>query len=632
MIAAPSRKWYWEKTDSSRSGSSGDLSKLFKNESVKQPGVLSVGAPAPDATLLAREVIQNSWDAAIELREDSDDAPPFEIRFSFGSALAERKRHLITRLGLDELAERLDDSDRGQLGLHSPNCLERLSEGDALPTLLIEESGTTGMYGSWSTAKSKMYLALATFAYHDKPAGGSGGSFGYGKSGLIRGSAVRTVVAYTCFRERADAPGVTRRLLGMAYWGQHHVEDRSYTGFGRFGHTIGKDHIVPFENEKADEIASALDIPVRRSEVPEQLGTTFLLLDPTVDPPDLVKAIERSWWPALEGDVDFHAVVETPEKRELCPRPRKDDMLATFLNGYEVATAPPDNRRADRKQVVFRPIGSFHRPGVLGLVADPTGWSYPDQTAPSGDEAIEHRSLVALVRKPRMVVEYYEVGRAAPYVRGVFVADDSVDEALRATEPKGHDAWQTTASASDDIPPAATQCAKDILTRITTSVRNFRQQLKPERHRHDDYLLPAFDRAMRRVLGGPQRGPEPPDPTPRPVAIRPDWKLTPVGADLLKISGSVSFSLTDHAPDDEADVAVSIRYVFVEDDRIGDDARITVEAPAGFTPTSGSKGFVGRLAPGDEVRFGFETEPYRNDWTGELRANAELVKGTNIEQ
>ena len=107
---------------------------------------------------------------------------------------------------------------------------------------------------------------------------------------------------------------------------------------------------------------------------------------------------------------------------------------------------------------------------------------------------IEHRSLVALVRKPRMVVEYYEVGRAAPYVRGVFVAHDSVDGALRATEPKGHDAWQTTASASDDIPPAATQCAKDILTRITTSVRNFRQQLKPERHRHDDYVLPAFDR------------------------------------------------------------------------------------------------------------------------------------------
>ena len=214
---------------------------------------------------------------------------------------------------------------------------------------------------------------------------------GYG-SGLIRGSAVRTVVAYTCFRERDDDPSVTRRLLGMVYWGQHHRGDESYTGFGRFGHEQDPqdpDAIVPFENEKADEIADGLGIPVRDPGYPEQLGTTFLLIDPTVRAPDLVKAIERSWWPALESGVDFNAVVETVEGHESCPRPRKDDVLATFLDAYESATAPPDNRRSDRKQVVLRPIGSFPRPGVLGLVADPAEWSYPEQTEPSGNEVIE---------------------------------------------------------------------------------------------------------------------------------------------------------------------------------------------------------------------------------------------------
>ncbi len=626
----PSRKWYWEKTDPNRSGSSGDLSKLFKNESVKQPGVFSAGAPSADATVLAREVIQNSWDAAIELREDSNDAPPFEIRFSFRSASAEGRRHLITRLGLNELAERLHGPNDGQLGLHSPNCLEQVSEGGALPYLLIQESGTTGMYGPWSGDRSKMYLALATVSFHTKRAG-TGGSYGYGKSGLIRGSAVRTVVAYTCFSEREDDPDVTRRLLGMVYWGQHHLGDGSYTGFARFGHEQGPDAIVPFENEKADEIAEGLGIPVRNPEFSEQLGTTFLLIDPIVRPPDLVKAIERSWWPALESGEDFHAVVETVARQELCPRPRKDDVLATFLNAYEVATAPPDNRRPDRKRVVFKPVERFATPGVLGLVADPAGWSYPEQTEPSGDDVIEHRSLVALVRKPRMVVEYYEAGRAAPYVRGVFVADDSVDEALRATEPKGHDAWQTTASESDDIAPADTRCAKQIIARIRTAVAEFRRQLKPERHRHAEYMLPAFDRAMRKLLAGQAR-PRPPEPEPRPISIRPDWNLVRVAADSLKVSGSVSFSLTDQVPDGEAEIAVSIRYVFVEDDRAGDDAGITVDPPAGFRPASGSDGFVGRLARGVEARFDFETEPYRNDWTGELRANAELVKGENVEQ
>ena len=626
--AVPTRKWYWEKTDPNRSGSSGDLSKLFKNENVKQPGVFSADAPSADATVLVREVIQNSWDAAIELREDSNDAPPFEIRFSFGSAHAEHRRHLSARVGLNELADRVDRSDGGQLGLHSPNCLEQLSKDGMLPYLLIEESGTTGMYGPWLGDRSKMYLALATVSFHLKRA--TGGSFGYGKSGLIRGSAIRTVVAYTCFRERADDPGVTRRLLGMVYWGQHHIGERSYTGFARLGDVRGPDAIVPFENEKADEIADSLGLPVRDSEFPEQLGTSFLLIDPTVRPPDVVKAIERSWWPALESGVDFHAVVKTVEGHELCPRPRRDDVLATFLDGYEVATAPPDNPRSERKRVVLNSIGSFARPGVLGLVADPAGWSYPEQTEPSSKELIEHRSLVALVRKPRMVVEYYESGRTAPYVRGVFVADDGVDEALLATEPKGHDAWQTTASESDDIPPAATACAKEIAKRIKTAVAGFRQQLKPERHRNEDYVLPAFDRALRRLLGG--SGPPRPEPEPRPIAIRPDWRLTQVAADSLRVSGSVSFSLTDHATGDEAEVAVSIRYVFVEDDRTGDDAEITVDPPKGFTPAGGLNGFVGRLARGVEVRFGFETKPYRNDWTGELRANAELVKGANVEQ
>ena len=304
--------------------------------------------------------------------------------------------------------------------------------------------------------------------------------------------------------------------------------------------------------------------------------------------------------------------------------------MATFLDAYETATAPTDNRRPDRKRVVFRPMERFSTPGVLGMVADPAGWSYPEQTEPSGNDMIEHRSLVALVRKPRMVVEYYEAGRTAPYVRGVFVAHNSVDQALRATEPKGHDAWQTTASETDDIAPADILCAKQIIARIKTATAEFRRQLRPERHHHHDYVLPAFDRAMRRLLTGPKK--PPPEPEPRPVAIRPDWELTQVAADSLRVRGSVSFSLTDHVPDDEVDITVSIRYVFVEDDRAGDDAEIAVDAPVGFRPAGRSRGFVGRLARGVEARFRFETEPYRNDWTGELRANAELVKDANVEQ
>ena len=61
-------EWHWEQIDPDRTGASGDLSKMFKNEAMKAPGFLAADAPSDEAALLVREVIQNSWDAALESR------------------------------------------------------------------------------------------------------------------------------------------------------------------------------------------------------------------------------------------------------------------------------------------------------------------------------------------------------------------------------------------------------------------------------------------------------------------------------------------------------------------------------------------------------------------------------------
>ena len=55
------------------------------------------------------------------------------------------------------------------------------------------------MGGPFTGTKSKMYLALVSIGFTVKHSG-AGGSYGYGKAGLIRGSAIDTVVAYSCFR------------------------------------------------------------------------------------------------------------------------------------------------------------------------------------------------------------------------------------------------------------------------------------------------------------------------------------------------------------------------------------------------------------------------------------------------
>ncbi|MCY3786970.1 MAG: hypothetical protein OXG47_09645 [bacterium] len=97
--------------------------------------------------------------------------------------------------------------------------------------------------------------------------------------------------------------------------------------------------VRPFENEAADEVAASLGLTVRNPETPELLGTTFLLVEPTVSEHDLVVAIERYWWPALEED-DFNAVVEGDEGL-LHPRPRSDPVLASFRDADDETARDP---------------------------------------------------------------------------------------------------------------------------------------------------------------------------------------------------------------------------------------------------------------------------------------------------
>ena len=131
-VTAPvDRVWHWEMVDTDRLNASGNLAKAFKNEAPKTPGVFADAAPSDEATLLAREAIQNSWDSALEMRdrmrESGMEVPPFEVRFKFRSLSGDDREALIGALGLRELAERaMIVGDRSKLGIGSRDCLEGL--------------------------------------------------------------------------------------------------------------------------------------------------------------------------------------------------------------------------------------------------------------------------------------------------------------------------------------------------------------------------------------------------------------------------------------------------------------------------------------------------------------------------
>lgn len=630
--------WRWEEFDPHRTSMSGDISKLFRNEPIKAPGILAVEAPPSNASVMMREVIQNSWDAARELQgnrtagtSDRPSPPGFEVRFEFKETSGPGKPHVVAALGLPQLAEqrsRFEEAalargrDRSEarrtLGLPPESCLDVLTdESEPVRVLVITESGTTGMYGPWGV-DSRMYLAMCSVGYTPKVEGG--GSFGYGKAGMIRGSATRTVFAYSCFEERDDDPGVTRRLIGMTYWGEHRVGDSHYTGFGRFG-ASEQGRVSPLENHHADAAARALGLPVRNAENPAEIGTTFLIVDPVVAPDDLRRAAERHWWPALEDpSVDFSVRIESAGGDVLIPRPKLDAVLESFRQAYDLAIHPPE--QAQDGTFVTR----FQAPakGYLALTSDLDGWSYPESRA----ELPQHRdrTLVALVRDPRMVVEYLSVGRESmrPLLRGVFVADPSIDAALRRTEPKGHDCWQTS---SEDVDEDDLRVAKKVVARIKRRVSTFRGTLKPPPRPVEEVSLPEFDRVMRRLLTGPGPIPPPPKgdrafrivPTPRPEAV---------GTDSIRVAGQAQFGLRDDFKGGECEVEIRLRYAFDEDGSMGSDVNLQVTAPDGFRRGDREGAFFGTLVKGHDVTFDYVSDPHSGLWTGRLVATAEQVKAT----
>lgn len=639
--------WTWEVTDPRRSGGAGDLAKLFKNEEPKQPGALAIGAPQAESTLMAREVIQNSWDAASELQRSRSElkkpCPPFRLTFDFIELDGTARKRLVeaadlTGLAAQVVAVRKAGSIRS-LGMPRTAALDHVhDEQQVLRVLRITESGTTGMYGAFESDQSKMFLALISLGYTVKAAG-SGGSYGYGKAGLIAGSATRTVIAYTCFEPRdddtVDGVAVTRRLLGMTYWGQHSIDSTSFTGFARLGRDMGG-WVGPHVNEDADRLAMELGIDVRTPGNDASLGTSFLLIDPVVEPDDLRNAIERNWWPAIQ-ERRFTPIINEVrvggESRRLVPRPLQNTVLAPFVRAYELATMTQDN---DVNHELRQDLGELppilgRRPiGTLGVVADLGGWSYASDLDSDDQAGARQATLVALTRGPRMVVEYHQpwgTRNNPPHVRGVFVADEAIDDLLRQTEPKAHDAWVTKAAHLEDgVDDLAPRVADHVLKTIGRATRKFQERLRPPLPDPGDVRLSVLAELFRRIAKG-ESGTKPPPPPPgeRDVGIKTSLKSVIVDDDIRAV-GSVRLRLADRYTDaDRALARVRIVYRFLEDDRAGEICPLALSSATQLSDPD-EEGYFQVELTRDFLVIGFESEPYSPDWSGRLILKADVLQ------
>ena len=605
-----SAQWKFEKYDPGRANFSGKIASIVKNVTLSNPGVMGKGAigeerPSDEAGLLAREAIQNSWDNARDRAAATGVAAICHLEFRFTELRNQEKAAFVQAAGLHELANRADRLDKIKQGFANPETYEKLDDPDHPLRImqLVEVSGTTGMYGPWSGKKSRLNLAMLNVGFNRKGEGG-GGSYGYGKAALIRCSGVRVVAAYSAFNKSITdgtpsfPDNADRRFIAVNYWDEHDLDELEFTGWARLGSE--PDGTGPFEDGEADEMAGKFQIdlrdPAKTSEI-GGIGTTLVVVDPFVQPQDVLLAVERYWWPALvDKDWSLDVAIVGYSGEELRPNPAIDPHLGPFVKAYESMKAINGRTGAGLDNKRHKYLSEFQVPnsgqkvipGMLSMDWDDTEGSW---TWPPDDDDTAHRSLIALRRGPRMVVSYLEIegkGIKPPYLRGVFItSDDKTNNLLTQTEAGMHLEWATDGN-DPDVEPDAYTLAKKVILDIKSKVRAAKKALfKPARTTSRSHL-PELARFMENFFGGGKGTKKKKESVPehRTISIQfsePAEPETRKGGvcSVAEIEFSPMAEVSEEAP---FKVEIEITYRIQEDGSGGDSWPCKViNVPSGFT-------------------------------------------------
>lgn len=592
--------WSWLRSDRMGGVDGSAMGKLFKNS-----GEVS------DTAQLAREAVQNSWDAA-RSRRGIETSVPFKMSFRFVDLIGDRKRDMIEALDLRGLAGRTELFPKKPV--LDGTALDHLDDEEPLRLLYVEDFGTHGLFGHPDLrTNSHLFLAMYYIGGSDKSPG-SGGSYGFGKSALERASRVHSVIAHSVFEQQEDPfDDETSRLVGFTWWPGHRVVDDSYEGRAIFG-TLSGAEAAPIEGKFAYQLADRLGFTERSPIEPRELGTGFLVVDPALNPDDLVTELEKWWWPALHQHA-FDIEVVTSAGDILVPRPADNPFVAQFLPAYRVAIGQDEASDPNKSR---RPSDSWRVTGPSSANLGSLGLCVPDRALQVDGSDAEGEALVALMRSPLMVIKYLKYGRARVALRGAFVASEQSNDLLRQTEPALHETWST--NPSSDVAPEATSKARAILDRIRSSIRKMAEEVAPPPPK-DNRALTHFSKLMSGFLGE-KVGPHPPvPPGGEPIELKMAQRPQPRIATDQKVTLTAGFtvSVLPSAPGDSCLVVVACRLHIQEDERAGARWPVTVAPVTKDRFVLNDDGdWEGVIQRDVRDEFVVTSDPYSNTWTTRL--------------
>lgn len=604
---------------------SGDMAKNFLNEVPESMDGEYFSRDedqlSKTAKFFAREFTQNAVDA----NADPDFQRIFSnlqlhLHFKFVALTGEEKRRFVISVGFDDLADRLSGiaehaaRDRDSALLH-------LKDDSPLILLYANELGASGMYGPWddSLGISKMTFALLSHNVSEKPSD-AGGGFGKGKSVNALASKARVNIAYTKFHESFQpSDGATRRMLGVAYWPKHNDKDgRACQGIGFFHNPVSSgldgghenDAANPWADSDADRMAELLGFDKREGADAASFGSSLLIVDPDFTAEELREAMQRYWWPAIERGSLLVSITDH-EGGNVEVRPRRDPRLRPFIRCFEALQT-----NSETSEIRIYPADRHTKLEVS------SGNTALTQRALEAD-ATTQKSVVAMMRRLGMVVQYRDVKVTSPAVQGVFEANPEssmIQSLLKKSEPAAHDRW---IASNEEADPETKENIRTLVSgihgSITKACRKLSDELAPDLAQNINQI-DALNKLFSAFLN-PGTGPLPESPA-RDFSIRRlPPKLEAISADQVVASGTVEFR---QLAADSDSARVAIRYYLPDDNNKRHQPIPLQLVPDGgeHSELSGEGGSVDVLfrTSGENSRFKvhWRTVPYSKLFVGDL--------------
>ena len=606
--------WHWIELQKLGGASGGLAGKVFK-------GIDTLTA----SDLLAREVIQNSWDASRKLNSGRPKTKkvPFKMEFQFIELTGVAKEAFLKTSGLEEIYEESKSMKKSDAEV-AAESFQAIYSNKPLQILICSDYGAHGLYGSIDMGSdSILFRALYMFGDTGKAEeDGTGGSYGFGKSAFIRGSGIQTVFAYSSFAPLNDDK-VTRRLVGTSYWGSHRdSRGKDLEGRAIYGDPSAGEPGIPFEDKNADELAKKLSMEVRNSNSESNLGTSLLLVHPQVDAEELIDSIEKWWWPALV-DNEMEIIVRKSDGTRLVPRPMTNNYVKPFLKAYELAVG-----RTKPSSVIPESLISSGWQEVEGIAIGAAALRVASEEELATEESEGgHFPRIALLRSPKMIIEYKDFERRRVAVRGVFVASAEADGHLRNTEPAQHSHWDK--KKSKEIPSTSTAIADAVYAKLSTGLRKFIEEVSPTPPNERE-TLSIFSELMRGLLSGKKTGPKPPPrPSKMPLEIH-FVKQPTVKAHKEQVFTESAFkiSLGPNAEEKSYKLRITADFQILEEESDSGEAwpcHVSISKNSGQFEIISANELVGEIKIGEVVEVQVNSDLYDRNWTAKLKPQVEII-------